>query len=294
MIRTYLGVFTVLAIAVMIGTVGLLAQPDTAEAQSHSATRSFQQSWAAPGSELEVTVLASDLGGFGQVVETLPAGFIYVSSSIDDIQVAVAGQTVSFGLLGDSRFTYIVTVPTIEGQYTFSGVVKNADREELTVAGHTQLRVGPEPTPTPTPSPTPTATPTPTPMPTPTPEPTATPEPTPTPEPTATPVPTPTATPSPTPTPTPMTEPTATAEPTATPAPAATLTATPLPTPTPKSTATPEPTMAEPGPQPEETPPPAEEESEVLPGWAPVLLAGLVIAVLVGGSVIFRRRRAQA
>ena len=220
MIRISLGAFAALAFAAMVGAIALLTPPGVVEAQAHSASRAFQRTWAAPGSELRVTITARNYGAFGQVEETLPDGFTFVRSSLPGNQVAEEGQVVRFSLFGDSSFTYFVTVPSAEGQYTFTGVVKNADRDERTISGHTQLRVGSPPTPAPT------STPTPEPTATPTPEPTATP----TPEPTATPVPTETPTPSPTPTPTP--------EPTA--APTATPTAAPEPTATPK----PEPTAA--------------------------------------------------
>ena len=210
----------------MVGAIVLLTPPGVVEAQAHSASRAFQRTWAAPGGELRVTITARNYGAFGQVEETLPEGFTFVRSSLPGNQVAEEGQVVRFSLFGDSSFTYFVTVPTAEGQYTFSGVVKNADRQERTIGGHTQLRVGPPPTSTPT------STPTPAPTATPTPEPTATP----TPEPTATPVPTETPTPSPTPTP----APTATSTPT--PEPAATLT----PTPKPEPTAAPSPTATAP------------------------------------------------
>ena len=220
MIRTSLGAFVFLAIAAMVGAVALLAQPGSVEAQSHSATRTFQQDWASPGGVLQVTITASNYGGFGQIIETLPAGFTFVSSTLPLAnQTEVEGQVINFNLFGDSSFIYVVTVPTTEGQYIFSGIFKNFDRQERTVAGHTQVRVGPPPTPAPpaTSTPEPTATPepaatsTPEPTETPTPEPTATP----TPEPTATPTPEPTATstPAPTPTPEPTAAPTATATP---------------------------------------------------------------------------------
>ena len=190
MIRISLGAFAALAFAAMVGAIALLTPPGVVEAQAHSASRAFQRTWAAPGSELRVTITARNYGAFGQVEETLPDGFTFVRSSLPGNQVAEEGQVVRFSLFGDSSFTYFVTVPTAEGQYTFTGVVKNADRDERTISGHRQLRVGPPPTPAPT------STPTPEPTATHTPEPTATP----TPEPTATPVPTETPTPSPTPT----------------------------------------------------------------------------------------------
>ena len=161
MIRISLGAVAALAFAAMVGAIALLTPPGVVEAQSHSASRAFQRTWAAPGSELRVTITARNYGAFGQVEETLPDGFTFVRSSLPGNQVAEEGQVVRFSLFGDSSFTYFVTVPTAEGQYTFNGVVKNADRDERRVTGHTQFRVGPPPTPAPTstPTPAPTATP---------------------------------------------------------------------------------------------------------------------------------------
>ena len=221
MIRISLGALAALAIAAMVGSVALLTSTGVVEAQSHSASRAFERTWGAPGSELRVTITASNFGAFGQVEETLPEGFSFVSASLP---VAEEGQVVRFNLFGDSSFNYVVTVPTAEGQYVFSGKILNQDKEERAISGHRQFRVGPPPTPAPTSTPTPTATATPEPTATPTPEPTATPVPTATPSPSPTPAPTATATPSPTPEPTPTAAPTATATavPTATPSPTAT------------------------------------------------------------------------
>ena len=232
MIRTFLGTLAALAIVAMVGALALLAQPGDVEAQSHSASRTFRQNWAAPGGELRVTITASNYGAFGQVVETLPEGFTFMSASLPETQIEQEAQVVRFNLFGDSSVNYVVTVPTTEGRYTFTGVIRNADRAERSVTGHTQFRVGPPPTPAPTstPTPVPTATPTPVPTATPTPEPTATPVPTETPTPSPTPAPTATATSTPSPTPTPEPTPTPTPEPTATP--------TPEPTAAPSPTAT--------------------------------------------------------
>ena len=289
--RIPLGAIAALAVAVFVGALVLLAQPDAAGAQSHGGTRSFQQTWAAPGSELQVTITASNYGAFGQVVEELPDGFTFVGSSLEDANIEVAGQIIRFNLLGETRFIYRVNVPTLEGRYSFSGLVKNIDREERTIGGHTTLRVGQRPTPTPeptaTPTPEPTATPTPEPTATPTPAPTATPTATPTPEPTATPTPEPTATPTPEPTATP------TPEPTATPAPEPTATPTPEPTamPAPAATATPEPTAV-----PAQSPTPVSvaetsEAEEGLPVWLWVVPFIAVVGLLLAVYVFVRRRR---
>ena len=217
-----------LAIVLASIAVVTLQQTSTLEASGHSAVRSFSQPWATPGGRLVVTIAASNYGGFGQAEETLPAGFTYAGSSLSEGSVTVDGQTVSFVLLGDRSFTYTVDAPDDEGTYTFSGVLKDANREERVIAGASQVTIGPQPTATPTSEPTATPEPTLEPTATATPEPTIAPtsEPEPTVSPTAEPAPTPTTEPAATATPEP--------EPTATPtkAPAPTATAVPEATPT--------------------------------------------------------------
>ena len=208
----------ILALVLAVAGLAALAGTSGLEASGHSAVRSFSQSWAPPGGQLVVTITATNYGGFGQVEETLPAGFNYAGTSLGDSSVTVDGRTVSFVLLGDRSFTYTVEVPGAEGRYTFTGVFRDSDRESQAVGGASQVRVGPQPTatqiPTPTPTTEPTATPSPTPAPTTTPttEPTATPPstPTPTPEPAATPTPEPAATATPPPTAAPTDTPTPT------------------------------------------------------------------------------------
>ena len=99
----------------MVGVAALLAQPVAVEAQSHSASRSFQRSWAAPGSQFQVTITARDYGAFGQVVEELPAGFTYIGNSLGAAHEEVDSQIIRFNLLGETRFSYTVTVPEREG-----------------------------------------------------------------------------------------------------------------------------------------------------------------------------------
>ena len=270
MFRITLGMIPAIAVALAVSAMALLAQPSTVEAQTPSANRSFRANWVLPGGEFRVDVSVQNYGPFGQLAETLPAGFTYVRSSLAQTEVEVVGQTLRFSLFGVTSLYYIVKAPTTEGDYVFSGLLQNSDRNARTVAGHTRVRVGPLPTPTPIPPPT--TTPTPTQTPTPTPEPTATPTPTPTP----TPVPTATPTPLPTPTPTPTATPSPT--PTPTPAPTATPTPSPTPTPTPTPTATPVPEPPEP--------------EIVVPGWiwVVVALAGLEAIVIVWLLALMRRR----
>ena len=103
-------------------------RPIPADAASHSAVRSFSAPWVAPGGALEVTVAARDYGSFGQIVETLPAGFSYSGSDLSEAAVAVEGRTVSFTLLGERSVTYTVAAPGAEGFYSFSGVLLTRTR----------------------------------------------------------------------------------------------------------------------------------------------------------------------
>ncbi len=249
-----------------------------------NASRRFSQSWALPGGELTVTITATGYGGLGQVVETLPTGFSYASSSLPDATM-VEGRIVTFTLLGDESFTYTATASAEEGGHAFAGVLKDADKAEQPVGGSSRIVVSitPPATPTPIPTSTPTPTPTPTPAPSPTPTPAPSPTPTPAPSPTPTPAPSPTPTPAPSPTPTPAPSPTLTPTPvpTLTPAPSPTPTPAPSPTstpiPAPAPTATPTPTVA---------PAVVEREEEgSLPWLWIIVVAGAILAI--GGAIVY-------
>ena len=202
-----------LLLALLLATiwVGTLAASSALEASSHSAVRSFSQPWAMPGGRLVVTMTATNYGGFGQVEETLPQGFSYTGASLAEGSVTVDGQTVSFVLLGDGSFTYTVDVPDVEGPYAFSGVLKDANREESVIGGASQVLVGPEPTATPTSEPADIPEPTIEAIATATPEPTVAPNSAP--EPSETPTVEPTASPAKTPSPQPVVTATATTDP---------------------------------------------------------------------------------
>ena len=140
-----------------------------------------------------VTITADNYGQASGVTEMLPAGFTYVSSSLDVDQVTVTDQEVRFTLQGDSSFTYRVTASRTAGSYRFEGTLRDFDWMDQTVGGDTTVTVArPRPRPTSSTSDSgsgsggggfpssPTSTPTPVPTSTPTPEPTATPTPVPT------------------------------------------------------------------------------------------------------------------
>ena len=118
------------------------------EQAAPSASRSFDSASVDPGGGVVVTIAASDYGAAGGVTETLPAGFSYVNSSLDAVQVSeLANNQVRFTLQGDSLFTYTVTASDTPGPYTFSGTLRDADRTDRTVGGANSVTVkGPEAT----------------------------------------------------------------------------------------------------------------------------------------------------
>ena len=116
------------------------------------ATRSFNTDSPDPGGQVVVTIEARGYGAFGQVEETLPAGFTYESTSLGEEVVQQDGQVVAFTLFGEpdpATFTYTVTAPGIEVDYNFSGVlVTDADFTPIMVGGTTEIWVGGRPPPT--------------------------------------------------------------------------------------------------------------------------------------------------
>ena len=109
--------------------------------QGPTATRSFRSSTVTTGARMTVTITASNYGQAGGVTETLPAGFSYVSSSLDASQVNVSGQNVRFTLQGDTSFTYTVTASSTLGDHTFRGTLRDADRNDYPVSGAESIAV---------------------------------------------------------------------------------------------------------------------------------------------------------
>ena len=121
-----------------------LAQLGLAFCPPATATRSFSATTVAPGRQVMVTITAADYGGAGQVSETLPPGFAYVSSSLSEGQATVTGQEVqkvTFVLTGETSFTYTVTASSSEGPHTFSGTVMDSEGNEHPVGGDDMVSV---------------------------------------------------------------------------------------------------------------------------------------------------------
>ena len=105
------------------------------------AVRSLSSPSVSPGGQVVVTITANGFGAFGGVVETLPPGFSYVSSSLEDSEVTDVGREVRFSLFRQTAFTYTVTASSAAGTYSFSGVLRNSDREDVPVGGALTIAV---------------------------------------------------------------------------------------------------------------------------------------------------------
>ena len=125
---------------------------DTVTVLGPRATRSFSSTSVRPSARVTVTITPLDYGQAGGVTETLPTGFSYVSSSLSDSQVNESGQDVRFTLQGDASFTYTVNASGTPNSYTFSGTLRDFDRNDHTVGGATRVTVrAPQPVPPPRP-----------------------------------------------------------------------------------------------------------------------------------------------
>jgi hypothetical protein len=114
---------------VVVMLMAIIAAP--ALASPATATRTLPSS-VESGDTFDVTIETSDCGAFGQVVETLPDGFTYISCTPSDIGVEEIGNRVKFTFLDSASFTYRVEAPTVDTTitYTFHGIVKDENKNE--------------------------------------------------------------------------------------------------------------------------------------------------------------------
>ena len=98
-----------------------------------------------PGDPVTVTITPLDYGLAGGVTETLPNGFAYVSSDLSPSQVTeLSGSNqVRFTLLGETSFYYTVTASAsiTAGSHTFSGTLRDFERDDYLVRGASSVRV---------------------------------------------------------------------------------------------------------------------------------------------------------
>jgi hypothetical protein len=107
-----------------------------------SAVRNIAIEAVEVGTAVEVTISVSGLGEFGGVSETLPEGFTYVESSLEDAAVSVDGQVVTFVIIGDATtFTYTASAPNVAGTFAIEGVVTNSRGGDAAVEGESSVTV---------------------------------------------------------------------------------------------------------------------------------------------------------
>ena len=107
---------------------------EAAQGAQASATRSFSSATVAPGGQVTVTIAATNYGqAGGGVTETLPTGFVYVSSPLADSQVTEQSDNrVRFVLQDETSFTYVVTASSTAGSHSFSGTLAGTSTRPTT------------------------------------------------------------------------------------------------------------------------------------------------------------------
>jgi hypothetical protein len=99
-----------------------------------------------------VGIAVRNYGGIGQLTETFPDGFSFVSSSPS---VTPSGRTLTFNLVSDTSVSYTLKAPTTTGSKSgFTGTLDPATGAKVNVGGPSSVTVSPS---TQTPPPTQTA-----------------------------------------------------------------------------------------------------------------------------------------
>ena len=131
---------------------------EQAQQPSVSVTRAISpDSVPAGGGVVTVTISINGNYGIGSVVEKLPADFSYLPGSVtpSDITTEIAGQNVTFSLVGESSFRYRVNTSSSSGDHRFpagSQLTYGVDKDTAPVSGDARVRVGGPPAPRPTPA----------------------------------------------------------------------------------------------------------------------------------------------
>ena len=157
--KAQLGKPTGLALALLstlLATFLAMGVFTVAQANEHSATRSFSATTVAPGAEITVDIALSEYGEGGSIAETLPEGFSFVSGSIEFVGgggfARPSGNMVNVVLAGAgvTNVTYKVTAPAAAGgPHAFSGNFVNFAAESVAIGGMSMVTVAAEVEPTP-------------------------------------------------------------------------------------------------------------------------------------------------
>jgi PGF-pre-PGF domain-containing protein len=84
-------------------------------------------------SEFQVKINVANYGEAGQVIEKLPEGFTFVSSTLPEGAVSVNGNKVSFLLINEKSFSYALKAPASAGTYKFEGILRDINKNELSI-----------------------------------------------------------------------------------------------------------------------------------------------------------------
>jgi hypothetical protein len=143
-VKPRLAIAGVLILLFAVVSVSTLAS-EIATPESATATRMLPTEPLSACEFFTVRIEAFGYGVMGQVVETLPEGFKYVTSTLDPGSVEVVDNTVKFSLFGETSFNYSARASDTEGTYYFSGILIDEDLSEYEVGGDTEIVVGQTP-----------------------------------------------------------------------------------------------------------------------------------------------------
>ena len=155
------------AIIIAIAIFPVVIAIASASGSGIAVTRTLSTNTPAPGSTFHVFINISGLR-VGGIVETIPEGFTFVSTTHPSNQTYVSGQKVVFVLLNETSIRYEVRAPS-QGSGTFSGAWYDALSEKEGIIKSMSVSVRVVETPMSSPTPTPTTTPVPSPSPSPSP-----------------------------------------------------------------------------------------------------------------------------
>ncbi len=97
-----------------------------------SAERSLPSSVNTNG-EFQVTIKVADYGAAGQVLEKIPEGFTFISSTLPEKAISVNGNKVSFLLMNEKSFSYTLKAPASVGTYQFTGILRDINKNEFPI-----------------------------------------------------------------------------------------------------------------------------------------------------------------
>ncbi len=149
----------ILTLLLFLATAAFLAGTVTAVPGTDGVTRSAPAD-PVPGAEFDVKLtISGERPLVVGIVETIPEGFDFVSTSHTPDQYDVSGQKIVFAVINETEILYRVKASS-SGLDTFTGTwIDMLSQKEGSIAGTGGIEEGSTPTPTPTPTPATTPTP---------------------------------------------------------------------------------------------------------------------------------------